>query len=183
MKRLFSIFIVCLFLVLSACSSTTGTDTKKEAEKVKEKQESMVVVDETGTEVAFKKTPKRIGCLTEICVDTLYQLGLEPVAVSAGGITTESEFFGEEGKSFATIGGSFFEPNLEDIYSNELDLVVGLGGVHDGLRESLKGSVPLYITSPNTYKESLKFVIEFGKILGKEEEAKKVTDQFKDKLA
>ena len=33
------------------------------------------------------------------------------------------------------IGGSFFEPNLEDIAAAQPDLVFGLGGVHDGLRE------------------------------------------------
>ncbi|MDQ0859936.1 ABC transporter substrate-binding protein [Bacillus sp. V2I10] len=180
MKHIWSIFMVSLFLVLSACSSATETSLKGEVESGKGR--SVTVLDDTGTEIKFEKTPERIGCLTEICVDTLYQLGLEPIAVSPGGITTEPEFFGDKGKDFASIGGSFFEPNIEDIYSNELDLVVGLEGVHDSLRESLKGSVPLYITSPTTYEESLKFVLEFGKILGKEDEAKKVTNDFREKL-
>lgn len=114
MKLFVRIWIVSLSLVLTACNAATETSVKQEEEKGK--QVSLEVVDDTGKKLTFNKTPERIGCLTEICVDTLHQLGLEPVAVSAGGITTESEFFGEKGKHFAIIGGSFFEPNLEDIY-------------------------------------------------------------------
>ena len=42
------------------------------------------------------------------------ELGLEPVAVNDP-ISSHPSFFGSRAEQFAEIGGSFFEPNLEDI--------------------------------------------------------------------
>ena len=42
------------------------------------------------------------------------ELGLEPVAVNDP-LSSHPSFFGSRGEQFAVIGGSFFEPNLEDI--------------------------------------------------------------------
>ena len=42
------------------------------------------------------------------------ELGLEPVAVNDP-LSSNPSFFGSRAEQFAVIGGSFFEPNLEDI--------------------------------------------------------------------
>ena len=69
--------------------------------------------DSTGTTVTLKARPQRIVCLVSLCEDILYELGLEPVAVSDK-FYQLPEFWGP-GKTFGAITGGFGAPNLEDI--------------------------------------------------------------------
>ena len=71
-------------------------------------------------------------------------------------------FFGSRADEFRLIGGSFFEPSLEDIAASEPDLVIGLSGVHDGLRDALRPIAPLYIVNPLTYEDSINYLKEIG---------------------
>ncbi|MCF6410754.1 ABC transporter substrate-binding protein [Pseudalkalibacillus salsuginis] len=170
-------FCLCIAIVLSACSNSTTNNA--EFDRADGEDETVKLIDDMGTELVFNSTPERIGCLTEICVDTLKQLGLTPAAVAGDGITSEPEFFGNEATSIPTIGGSFFEPNVEDIFLQELDLVIGLGGVHENIREALGDKIPLYIVSPETYEDSIQFVMALGQALDKEAEAEQAVQSFK----
>ncbi|QGH32828.1 ABC transporter substrate-binding protein [Gracilibacillus salitolerans] len=171
---------ICIAIILSACSNST-TD-NAEIDNTEFEAETISLIDDLGTELVFDSPPERIGCLTEICVDTLKQLGLTPAAVTGDGITSESEFYGNEAISIPMIGGSFFEPNVEDVFAQELDLVVGLGGVHENIREALGDKIPLYIVSPETYEDSLQFVMDLGQALDKESEAEHAVQSFETHL-
>lgn len=171
-------FLLSIVIVLSACSSKDSS-----LNKTDEEGETVKLTDDSGIELTFNSPPVRIGCLTEICVDTLKQLNLTPAAVAGDGITGESEFYGNEASSIPIIGGSFFEPNIEDIFVQELDLVIGLGGVHDSIREALGDDIPLYIVSPETYEDSIQFVKDLGQALDKEAEAVEAIDSFETHLA
>lgn len=74
-----------MLLVLGACSNKTE-------ESSAESKEEKKLLDSTSTEIVLDKIPSEIICLTEICVDTLHLLKIDPSAVSADGITQESEF-------------------------------------------------------------------------------------------
>ncbi|MCK0469861.1 ABC transporter substrate-binding protein [Halalkalibacter sp. APA_J-10(15)] len=174
-RKLF--FCVCLAIILSACSTSTTNDAELDREG-----ESVKLIDDLGTELTFHLPPEKVGCLTEICVDTLKQLGLTPAAVAGDGITGEPEFYGDEAASIPKIGGSFFEPNVEDIFVQELDLVIGLGGVHENIREALGDEIPLYIVSPETYEDSIKFIMELGQALDRETEAEQAVQTFEAHL-
>jgi iron complex transport system substrate-binding protein len=139
--------------------------------------------DATDTTVTLEAAPERIVCVTEICTDILFDLGLEPVAVPPGGIAPLPEFFGEQAESFAIIGGSFFEPSLEDIAQARPDLVIGLGGVHEGLRDGLQAIAPLYIMGPRTYEDSLAYLQDVGRLTGRTAEADAVAERFRERLA
>lgn len=76
---------------------------------------------------------------------------------------------------------NFFEPNIEDIYQKNPQLVIGLGGVHDSLRESL-GDIPLYIVSPLSYKDSIEFVRVMGSITGRQDLAEAAIKNFEGKI-
>lgn len=164
----YSLLLINLFACSIESSDSNNTD-------------AISLTDDTNTELNFERVPERIGCLTEICVDTLKQLNLTPIAVAGAGITYEEEFFKEDTDSIFNIGGSFFEPNVEDIITNDLDLVIGLGGVHENIRDAL-GDIPLFITSPQHYEDSLQFTEKLGNVLGKEAEAKEIISEFKSQL-
>lgn len=133
--------------------------------------------------MTLERAPERIVCVTEICVDILADLGLEPVAVAPGGVAPLPAFFGERAQSFALIGGSFFEPSLEDIAAAKPDLVIGLAGVHEGLRDGLAAIAPLYIMGPRTYQDSIAYLKDIGRLTGREAEAAARAQAFEAKLA
>ena len=139
------------------------------------------LTDSTGESLTFTTRPERVACLTEICPDILAELGLEPVAVNDP-LSSDPRFFGSRAEAFALIGGSFFEPNLEDIAAVEPDLVIGLSGVHDGLREALQPIAPLYIVNPLTYQDSIGYLKDIGAAMGRSAEAEEAAHRFLDKL-
>ncbi|WMW46054.1 ABC transporter substrate-binding protein [Bacillus paralicheniformis] len=175
-----AIFLIAMFIViLSSCSSQPeNSDTSHN--KGSQKKE-MSYTDDTGHKISFSKTPKKIICLTEICSDTLHELGLKPEAVLEDGLVSQDEFYGKD-HQIPLIGGTFYEPNLQNIYQYEPDLVIGLGGVHDNLRDGLGDKAPLFLVNPNHYQDSLSFVETFGSMLGEEKKAKQLTNDIKKKL-
>ena len=143
---------------------------------------SVSLTDSTGERLTFATRPVRVACLTEICPDIMAELGLEPVAVNDP-LSSDPRFFGSRADGFRVIGGSFFEPSLEDIAAAQPDLVIGLGGVHDGLREALRPIAPLYIVDPITYEDSISYLKEIGAAMGRPAEAEGAAQRFLDKLA
>ena len=139
------------------------------------------LMDGTGERLTFATPPVRVACLTEICPDIMAELGLEPVAVNDP-LSSDPRFFGSRADEFRVIGGSFFEPNLEDIAASEPDLVIGLSGVHDGLRDALRPIAPLYIVNPLTYEDSIGYLKEIGAAMGRPAEADEAAQRFLSKL-
>ena len=139
------------------------------------------LTDSTGETLTFATRPVRVACLTEICPDIMAELGLEPVAVNDP-LSSDPRFFGSRADGFRVIGGSFFEPSLEDIAASEPDLVIGLGGVHDGLRDALRPIAPLYIVNPLTYEDSINYLKEIGAAMGRSAEAEEAAQRFLGKL-
>ena len=146
-----------------------------------EEPTAITLTDGTGESLTFETRPVRVACLTEICPDIMAELGLEPVAVNDP-LSFDPRFFGARADEFRLIGGSFFEPNLEDIAAAEPDLVIGLVGVHDGLREALKSIAPLYIVNPLTYEDSIHYLREIGAAMGHTAEAEEAVQRFLSKL-
>lgn len=156
-----------------------NSDSRNEARR---ETKTTGVTDVTGTRLELPDKVSRVACLTEICVDSLAELGLEPAAVTVGGISSLPEFFGNQAENFNKIGGSFLEPNLEDIAKAQPDLVIGLEGTHEGLRDGLREIAPLYITQPKTYQDSIAFLEMMGELTGRTTEADEAKKKLLDKL-
>lgn len=148
--------------------------------------QAVTIEDVTGETLVFDKPVVKVACVVSLCVDVLAELGLEPAAIAEGGvrvIASAPEFYGSQGEAFPSIGGSFFEPSLEDLVTAAPDLVIGLQGVHDTLRDGLEGIAPLYLVNPVHYEDSLAILETMGQITGRTEEAAVAGRQFRDKLA
>ena len=161
-----------VLLLLAGCATATPTTTSQPgatqsppaAASPTATASTVSFTDSTGERLTFTTRPVRVACLTEICPDIMAELGLDPVAVNDP-LSKDPRFFGSRADEFRVIGGSFFEPSLEDIAAAKPDLVIGLGGVHDGLREALRPIAPLYIVNPLTYEDSIHYLREVGAVM------------------
>ncbi|QNK59438.1 ABC transporter substrate-binding protein [Paenibacillus sp. PAMC21692] len=143
------------------------------------------VTDDTETKLTFDGPVEKVACIVSLCIDLLAELGMEPAAIAESGvrvIASSPEFYGSKGESFPSIGGSFFEPSLEDLVTAAPELVIGLKGVHDTLREGLDGIAPLYLANPKSYKDSLEFLEKIGELTGRTDEAAAAKARFMEKL-
>ncbi len=142
----------------------------------------LTYTDSTGTTVTLTHRPLRFACATSICEDIAYQLGLKPVAVSDT-FSAAPQIYGAAAKSFGHIGGTFFQPSLEDIAAARPDIVIGLAGVHDKLRSALKPIAPLYIMDLSTYNDSIHYLLDMGRLTGRMAQAQTAVAAFRHKLA
>ena len=141
----------------------------------------LAVEDATGETVTLDAPAARVVCLTGLCVDTMFVLGVKPVAANDL-LHQDPAYWGPDENEIGPISGSFFEPSLEDIAQAEPDIVIGLGGVHDGLRTGLKSIAPLFIVNPIGVDGMLAHVMEVGTLLGMEEEAEDAVTGFVSRL-
>ena len=143
--------------------------------------EHVAVEDATGEMVTLEAPAVRVVCLTGLCVDTMFVLGVKPVA-AYDLLQLDPAYWGPDENEIGPISGSFFEPSLEDIAAAEPDLVIGLGGVHDGLRPGLESIAPLFIVNPIGVEGMLAHVVEVGTLLGMEHEAEHAVEEFVSRL-
>ena len=141
----------------------------------------VAVEDATGEMVTLDAPAVRVVCLTGLCVDTMFVLGVKPVAANDL-LHRDPAYWGPDENEIGPITGSFFEPSLEDIAQAEPDIVIGLGGVHDGLRAGLETIAPLFIVNPIGVDGMLEHVAEIGILLGMEEEAEHAVEEFVSRL-
>ena len=139
------------------------------------------VDDATGETVTLEAPAVRVVCLTGLCVDTMFVLGVKPVAANDL-LHRDVHYWGPGESEIGAIGGSFFEPNLEDIARAEPDIVIGLFAVHDALRPALASIAPLFIVNPIGVDGMLAHVAEIGTLLGMEEEAAAASAAFESRL-
>ncbi len=143
--------------------------------------EPLAVEDATGELVMLEHPAVRVVCLTGLCVDTMFVLGVKPVAANDL-LHRDPAYWGPDETEIGPVSGSFFEPSLEDIAVANPDIVIGLGGVHDGLRAGLESIAPLFIVNPIGVDGMLAHVEEIGILLGMEHEAEEAVEGFASRL-
>ncbi len=179
MSKSFALLVVLLVTVLFAsCGSQPVATTTANGSKTS----NLTFTDATKTTITLSKQPARIACLVAICEDILAELGLQPVAVNDA-FGQDPHFFGASVKGLMTIGGSFFDPNVEDIAKATPDLIIGLANVHENLRDALQPIAPLYIMNPTSYMDSINYLKDIGRLTGRSDQANQAAQHFLHKLA
>ncbi|WP_139979909.1 ABC transporter substrate-binding protein [Nocardioides litoris] len=136
--------------------------------------------DDTGTEVSLDQPAARIACLTMICVDALTEVGLTPVAYREP-LALDERYAGPDADMREVTGG-FGEENVEDVALSTPDLVVGLAGAQDGLREAVERSAPLFLVDPRSWEDSVAFLRTVGDLTGTRERADEQADAFTERV-
>lgn len=136
--------------------------------------------DATGVEVALDAPAQRIACLTMICVDALTEVGITPVAYRDQ-LALDERYAGPDA-DMREITGGFGEENVEDIALAAPDLVIGLAGAQDGLRDAVEEIAPLYLVDPGSWTESVDVLRTVGELTGTQEAADAAADAFAERV-
>lgn len=163
---------------LVACGSDGGSNGGSEAGAAGAGE--LRLTDDTGAEVVVDGPVERIACLTLMCVDALTELGITPVAYREA-IATDERYAGPDAE-MTEITGGFGEENVEDIALSGPELVIGLGGAQDGLREAVEEVAPLYLVDPSSWQDSVDFLRLMGEVTGREDVAEEKADAFTERV-
>lgn len=163
MKKLFKVLMVLVLagFLLSACSTSGETS-------VDETQTS----DALGRQVSIPEDPQRILALTSSAMQTIYNLGLEPVG------KVEEYKISEAGMALPSVGQSE-SINMEAVYDLQPDLIIASSRYHADLEEELEASgATVYYFDPDAVGEIAVVDINtyFGQLLNRETEAQAYVD-------
>ena len=135
--------------------------------------------DWTGTTRTLTKRPARIVCMTGFCEDALFQLGIQPVAVSD--TLYKQPYLWGPNVTIPAIGGGFGSPNLEDIAKAQPDLVVGFQNLVPQ-RAAIEKIAPLFIINPGRFEDTINNVRTMARLTGTSYQGEKAIKAFYAKL-
>lgn len=179
-KILMLILVLALTLVaFTGCGNSNKVEDSNE--KVETKDEKSVypleIEDQFKNKVTIKKKPERIVSLAPSHTEILFSLGLGDKIV---GVTSFCDY-PEEAKEKDKIG-DYEGINIEKVIELEPDLVVQYGKGDEGINNKIKeAGIPIVSFEPESIDEVIDTINKIGKITGKEEEAKNITEDMKSK--
>lgn len=172
MKKILIPFMLLLVLVISACSNGSEgkkEKTEKEAEAPKEEQSGTITYQSENGPIEVPANPKRVILLSGYTGNVI-SLGVNVVGVDTW--SKNNPTFAEELKDVEEVS----DESLEKIIELEPDLIIGLSNIKNIDKLSEIAPTVTYTWGKVDY---LTQHIELGKLLNKEDEAKKWVENFK----
>lgn len=172
--------ILVLSMSVIGCTSETeerGTEVENQESPVTSNGDLYTIVDDFGREVTLDKAPERIISLVPSNTEIIYALGLGDKVV---GVTTFDDY-PKEVLEVEKIG-DFNGINLERIIELEPDLVVNYGpGNEEENKRLIEAGINYVGFIPESIDEVIDTINRLGKLTGKVEEAKELTDSMNAK--
>jgi iron complex transport system substrate-binding protein len=174
--RIFTtVLMIGLLLIISACGKDNSTQKTKTGEGTKS---SDIILDSGMGKATLSTNAKRV--IAPYHEDALLALGVTPVAKWAIGKTVQG-YLESDLKDVPTIEWNL---PLEQVLKNKPDLIIlenNLQG-YKGKYEDYKKIAPTYVMTKDTVGDWRKQIEVFGKVLGKEKQAKKVVSDYDKKV-
>lgn len=140
------------------------------------------IKNSAGEVLSFDTPPQRIICLYHECLELLAALGVEPIATAGWSIPrmfAANPLYFKQPNNIQFIPDKDDNPDFELIATLKPDLVIGW----KELNEPLKGIAPVLDTATsNDYQSALTTLRDYGKLLGKEQEAEAAIKKFTDRM-
>ena len=139
----------------------------------------VTVTDGTGTKITVTGPVTRVVALDGSAAVSMKELGLSPKDIAYGNSNKLliDRVFGAAAKRMTATGGSWEQPNVEDIVAFHPDLVIGDIG-EGSIKRALKGVAPLYLLLGGGYKQVMKDFLNFGALTGRSATAKQAVARF-----
>ncbi|ART77927.1 iron siderophore-binding protein [Sutcliffiella horikoshii] len=185
-KKLFSLFLLTLItsLVLAACSGNNGNNAGQEEDASGDtptEDTSYEVEHAMGTET-IEGTPEKVVILTNEGTEALLAMGVKPVGAVQSWLGDTWYDHIKSDMEGVEVVGTESAVNLEAIAALEPDLIIGNKLRQEDVYEQLDAIAPTVFaeTLKGDWKENFQL---YAKALNKEEEGKKVMDDFDARVA
>lgn len=123
--------------------------------------------------------PKRIVCLTEEPVETLYLLGEQDRIVGISGFTVRPP----QARKEKPIVSAFIDANIDKIIALQPDLVIGFSDIQAGIaKELIAKGITVWINNYRTVEGIFNMVVQLGNLVGRSEMAINLVNQFKKEI-
>lgn len=180
LRNLLAFIMIGLLLVLSACgndNSTPETENESGTDQTETKEEATeITLDSAMGEVTLPTNAERI--IAPYHEDALLALGVTPVAKWAIGQSVQ-DYLESDLKDVPTVE---WNVPLEQVLNHTPDLIILQNNMesYEGTYEDYNKIAPTYLMTEDTVKDWRKQIETFGKILNKEDEAKKVLSEYEE---
>ena len=176
-------------LILSSIA-LVGCTTNNSTNKENNSSDNQITVQHKLGTTKLNSKPKKIAVLELSFLDSLHNLDIDPVAIADDGETNKvTDVTNGEKIDYVSVGDRK-EPNLEELSSMDLDLIIADTSRHSEIYEDLSKIAPTIVLDSidSSYDEYIENFETIAKIVGKEdvaktkiEEAEKVLSDVKDK--
>ena len=183
-KKILITSVILSSIALVGC--TTNNSTNKENNS---SDNQITVQHKLGT-TKLNSKPKKIAVLELSFLDSLHNLDIDPVAIADDGESNKvTDVTNGEKIDYVSVGYRK-EPNLEELSSMDLDLIIADTSRHSEIYEDLNKIAPTIVLDSidSSYDEYIENFETIAEIVGKEdvakakiEEAEKVLSDVKDK--
>ena len=163
--------LALLIIALVGCTGGKATEAPESAKPIS-------VVDDAGRTVEIAKMPQRIISLAPSNTEILFALGLGDKVVGV----TDFCNYPEEAKSIEQIG-TYFDPNIEKIFSLSPDLVLAITGLPEVIAKLEELGIPALILDPSDLEAVLTDIQLVGKVKGAEKEAEALVSEMRGRIA
>jgi len=120
--------------------------------------------------------PKRIICLTEEPVETLYLLGEQQRIVGISGFAVRPP----QARKEKPIVSTFTDADIEKIMTLKPDLVIGFSDIQSGIaKELIAKGVTVWINNYRTVEGIFNMIGQLGSLVGQTDKAIRMVDQFR----
>ena len=181
--------ILMTSLILSSIA-LVGCTTNNSTNKENNSSDNQITVQHKLGTTKLNSKPKKIAVLELSFLDSLHNLDIDPVAIADDGETNKvTDVTNGEKIDYVSVGDRN-EPNLEELSSMDLDLIIADTSRHSEIYEDLSKIAPTIVLDSidSSYDEYIENFETIAKIVGKEdvaktkiEEAEKVLSDVKDK--
>lgn len=181
--------ILMTSLILSSIA-LVGCTTNNSTNKENNSSDNQITVQHKLGTTKLNSKPKKIAVLELSFLDSLHNLDIDPVAIADDGESNKvTDVTNGEKIDYVSVGDRK-EPNLEELSSMDLDLIIADTSRHSEIYEDLNKIAPTIVLDSidSSYDEYIENFETIAKIVGKEdvaktkiEEAEKVLSDVKDK--
>lgn len=178
--------ILGLLLTVVGCGKQSSpAPTENNTQSQPSSAQHFTVTDGTKTQIDLTKPAKRFVCLDGSAIEMLANLGETDITFlpDLKTFAAYSYVLGEKAKNITPIGGTWMQPNVEDIVAFKPDLVIGDAYPHVQLRKSLQGTASMYLFSRSGgYKQSLEDLKNLGVLTGHADKSKQISERIGKKI-
>jgi len=186
------VWVLAVFLVTSlafAGGCGRGAETAEEPEKSEgqteqasaPESEKIVVRDGTGREVEFDAPVKRVAALVTGDLEVAAKLGAEIVGRPTSYMAPPAGL--EEVPQIGAPPGMGGGPDFEKIFEINPELLLGPASLRPHLNQLEEKGIKVLLFQPRSIEDVKQEILTVGKVLGKEDEAKKLVGEIDSKIA